>query len=234
MTTVDNNAFDQAAIDSLLLSIADMATSVNSVGKTAKDFSRAVGKTLRAVERQGIERQTSIPMDQDSINLRSINVAQRARPVKRRPVLAGATKATGLVPATPSREPRFMCPEHKERLIFSKLNQVWECPTPGCMKKKSPMMDRTDTTLIKTTPSVVGRLDEDGDVHWYLSFPEENIIVEMPFSKTVLAVYPGNCTLEFGPDLLSVFGTDGKPFPDGPLGLPETNGVRWVSGRDED
>ncbi|AKL88377.1 hypothetical protein BH789_gp096 [Gordonia phage GMA6] len=136
-----------------------------------------------------------------------------------------AKKAKGLGDSVRSREPRFMCPDHRERLVFSKLNQVWECPSPGCNKRKLPSMDRTDTTIIKSAPRVVGRQDEDGDIHWYLNFMEENIMVELPFQSTGATAEGSSVSVTYTTDDQAVFGPKGEKIDLGQLSEPEPDTI---------
>lgn len=95
------------------------------------------------------------------------------------------------------RKPKFICPKHREAMVFSADKQVWYCATPGCYESRMPEIDRTETHLVKSTPRLVGRQDEDGDVHWYLNFPDEGLMIEAPFRSVDVTTDPATGKASF-------------------------------------
>lgn len=157
--------------------LADLPRQMENVAKQIGKMNRSLGQLPIKMKRARLVKQLGADvMSEDSIMARRTGMAVKAK------------KATSLGDDTRKRQPKFMCPEHRERLVFSKLNQVWECPSPGCTKTKLPEMDRTETTIIKSEPRVICKVDEDGDQHWYLNYMDENIMIELPFSKATGAI----------------------------------------------
>lgn len=146
---------------------------LENAAKQIGQMNKSLGQLPQKMKRARLARQYGAEMmSEDSIMARRTGMALKA---KKAETLGGDTR---------KRQPKFMCPEHRERLVFSKLNQLWECPSPGCTKTKLPEMDRTDTSIIKSKPRIIGKLDSDGDMHWYLNYVDENIMIELPFSQT--------------------------------------------------
>lgn len=192
--------------------INELPKQMEKAAKAVGTFNRQLGQLPNKMKRARLVKQLGADvMSEDSIMARRTGMAVKAK------------KATSLGDDTRKREPRFMCPEHRERLVFSKLNQVWECPSPGCTKTKLPEMDRTETTIIKTEPRVICELDEDGDSHWYLNFMDENIMVKLPFKNTsgMLSGTPGGIVLNYETNNVVVFDNQGNKVELSSLAVPE-------------
>lgn len=151
-----------------------------------------------ALERIKIQEETNIPMDLESIHDREIIIMARVL----------AKKKT--MPTGPSKRPAFMCPTHTRRLVFSSLNQVWECPEAGCRHSKLPAMDRNETNIIKSAPRLIGKRDEDGDVHWYINYTEEGVLIELPFQMTSQARLGDQVSVSINTSDFVIFDKNGK------------------------
>lgn len=108
------------------------------------------------------------------------------------------------------RKPKFICPKHREAMVFSPDKQVWYCATAGCYESRMPEIDRTETHLVKSAPRLIGRQDEDGDVHWYLNFPDEGLMIEAPFIDVDVTMSPVTGTASFTWDIKDYVTFDAK------------------------
>ncbi|AZS07961.1 hypothetical protein SEA_KABOCHA_115 [Gordonia phage Kabocha] len=115
-------------------------------------------------------------------NARGVDISEEA--IEKRRVTIMAVKASRVKDeknGVRKRKPKFICPKHREPMVFSPDKQVWYCGTAGCYESRMPEIDRTEIHLVKSAPRLVGKQDEDGDVHWYVNFPDEGIMIEVPF-----------------------------------------------------
>lgn len=227
----------KAALEGMKRNFAELGKAFNKAAEPYVKAYHSIAKTMNdignqwadsdlqlAVERMNRQATTGIPMDLDSIAERELGImaAKAGRVIAKKKAIA---------PRGPSKRPAFVCPTHKSRLVFSSLNQVWECPEPGCKTTKLPAMDRNDTNIIKSTPRFIGKQDSDGDIHWYINFVAEGILIELPFGVTSEAVLMGDkIEVSIVSEDFAIFNTQGKQIKlteldegtDG--GEPETEG----------
>lgn len=154
----------QDAIPGLVQAVQDTFANIT------KNMNRWLGDISKAIVRAHIERTTGISMTRQAIEKR------------RDSVMAGKVLAKRKGPS--GKKPSFICPKHKGVLIFSQINQLWECPEPGCYQTRLPEIDRKEANVVKSPPKFIGRQDDDGDLHWYMNFPDEGILIELKFDST--------------------------------------------------
>ncbi|QZE10881.1 hypothetical protein SEA_CHISANAKITSUNE_113 [Gordonia phage ChisanaKitsune] len=126
---------------------------------------------------------------------RGVDVSNEA--IEKRRVTIMAVKASRVKDeknGVRKRKPKFICPKHREPMVFSSDKQVWYCGIAGCYESRMPEIDRTEIHLVKSTPRLVGKQDEDGDVHWYINFPDEGLMIEAPFKDASVVLDPATNT----------------------------------------
>ena len=84
------------------------------------------------------------------------------------------------------RKPRFICSAHPSPLpmVYNAERARWVCSDPNCVQTRRPHQDPGEVMSIRSTPKLVLREDEDGDIHAFLFWQDFNIMVSVPYANS--------------------------------------------------
>ena len=91
------------------------------------------------------------------------------------------------------RQPTFKCAQHGRTMEFNKGVNAWMCNVEGCRTVRAVDRDGSpdSVTRLRGFPQVIGRYDKDGDAHYSLYYPDNEIVIDLPFIAVRDASFPG-------------------------------------------
>lgn len=115
-----------------------------------------------------------------------------------------------------ARKPAFMCSAHATPvpMTYDPESAKWVCTDSKCVQFRRPEQTTTAGTMVlRRTPKLILRDDDDGDAQAFLFWEEHDIMVPIPFKdmKTFRASDGMFLRWWFGEDDINTFDANGNP-----------------------